>query len=295
METRAYAKINWTLFVTGHRKDGYHSLDTVMQRIDLYNDIAIKPSAEWTVSSADGSLPTDGTNLTLKAAMAYMNAIHCSDKYAITIERNIPAGSGLGGGSADAAAVLRYLNGRYGRLTPAELSAMGLTLGADIPYCLTEAPARCTGIGEILNPLGEPMEYHLVLAAPSCSLSTVEVFQTYDRIEAEKLTNTKNILPSLSNLSNNMSDFSTAYGSGDPLLLAKAMKRFSVTNQLTDAASALAPGLDQVLADLKKAGALFASMSGSGACCFGLFEDRAAAEQAYEKIDAGFKAVVRTI
>ena len=295
MKTRAYAKINWTLFVTGVRKDGYHNLDTVMQRIDLYNDISISPSAEWQVSSADGSLPTDGTNLALKAAQAYQNAIGSGDRFSITIERNIPAGSGLGGGSADAAAVLTLLNETYGGLSFEKLQKLALTLGADVPYCLTFSPARCTGLGEIITPICDRATYHLLLAMPKTTLSTVEVFRCFDALEQQKTENLRNNIPSLDNLSNNMSRFTDIFQREDPLQLCRALSRFDMQNQLCPAACALAPQIKEVLGSIKEAGALFASMTGSGSCCFGLFETKEAAEKALPQVDGDFKAVVSTL
>jgi|GEM_PF-2544085 len=186
----AYGKINWSLLITGVREDGYHLLDTVMQRIDLCDEITLIPADSWSVSCSDRRAPRDASNTALVAARAYAAAAGLRDAYHIAIEKRIPVGAGLGGGSADAAAVLSALNEKYAALTEQELLALALSVGADVPFCLAGGCARCTGVGEVMAP-ARGGEYHLVVAGCGANLSTAAVFRHYDGLVAAEGTDVR--------------------------------------------------------------------------------------------------------
>src|SRR5947207_6252124 len=139
MEVRAHAKINWALRVTGKRADGYHDIETVFQTISLHDTLVFRQSDRLTLACDDPGIPTDDTNLVLRAARAAG-----AGNVAIELRKRIPAGGGLGGGSSDAAATLVALGGD---------AAAALSLGSDVPFFLTGGTAYATGRGEIVTPL----------------------------------------------------------------------------------------------------------------------------------------------
>ena len=178
MHLRAFAKINWSLDTVGTRADGYHLLDMVMQSVTLHDSLEIEP-AEGLSLYADGRVrvPQDGTNLVLRAAEALQKHAGIAQGAAIRLHKRIPTGAGLGGGSSDAAAVLHGLNHLWGLDYPLEtLCEIGLSIGADIPYCLHGGLCRVQGIGEVITPLETDKVYHLVLLQPCRALSTRQVF-----------------------------------------------------------------------------------------------------------------------
>ena len=149
---KAYAKINLFLDVTGRRNDGYHDIVTVMHSISLCDNIKLTtiPSDERriTIISNDSSLPVDSSNLVYKSAEKYMSNFNIKDSVEIWLEKRIPVGAGLGGGSSDAAAPLRALNRIYRCATKDQLLQMAAELGSDVPFCIDGGCATCTGRGE---------------------------------------------------------------------------------------------------------------------------------------------------
>ena len=153
MLLKAFAKINWSLDITGIRPDGYHLMDMVMQPVSLADEIGLFPSPDISLFT-DGNPPSraDHTNLAWRAADLLRNTCGVKEGVRITLHKNIPMGAGLGGGSADAAAVLYGLN-RMWRLglSCRNLEELGLSLGADVPFCLRGGLVRTRGIGELLE------------------------------------------------------------------------------------------------------------------------------------------------
>ncbi|HCY83776.1 MAG TPA: 4-(cytidine 5'-diphospho)-2-C-methyl-D-erythritol kinase [Desulfobacteraceae bacterium] len=178
------AKINLFLHVTGRRPDGFHELYSLMAPIDLCDRIDISFSADGVSVLCDHPhVPEDESNIAHKAAVLFSEA--CDQKnvplpfggIAIAIEKNIPVGGGLGGGSSNAAMVLMALNQKMGHLfANDELMRLGVTLGADVPFFMGGGPAFATGIGEGLSPCTDLPDYWLVLCDPGVSASTVKVF-----------------------------------------------------------------------------------------------------------------------
>ena len=180
----AYAKINLTLDVLGKRPDGYHDLQSVMQAISLRDDIEIDVGTgkPWKLLCSDESIPTDETNLAWKAAKLYLDTIKQDPNgLEIRILKRIPSQAGLGGGSADAAAVLRALNRHYNMpLSIAALAELGGQVGSDVPFCVLCGTAMAEGRGERLRKLPDMPDCVFVICKPKFSVSTPELYRKID-------------------------------------------------------------------------------------------------------------------
>jgi 4-diphosphocytidyl-2-C-methyl-D-erythritol kinase len=264
----APAKINLTLHVTGRRADGYHLLESLAVFTEFGDRLTVSPATE-DVFSVSGpfaaQVPLDAGNLVIRARDA-LRALSPAFAWpvAISLEKNLPVASGIGGGSSDAAAALRAL-ARHWRIE-ADLAALGLKLGADVPMCLAARPLVARGIGEHLEPLADFPPLPLVLVNPGVGVSTPDVFRA--------LASREN--PPLPRLPARL----------DPASVLEWLR--ATRNDLENPAKTLAPAIGDALDALGGTGALFARMSGSGATCFGLFESDADAARAAASIRAGF-------
>jgi len=259
----APAKLNLYLHVLGRRDNGYHDLESLVAFADVGDHIAAAPASNLTLS-IDGAfaedLIDDDENLVLRAARALQATAGVDAGAALTLTKNLPVASGIGGGSADAAATIKALVRLWG-IHPAthDLSGLALSLGADVPVCLFGRPAFMTGIGETLEPAPDLPAASLVLINPGLGLSTPDVFKA------------------------RRGDAGIANSFDEPIADAQTLADVLAArnNDLTAAAISLAPEIGQVLSVLGGAeGCLLARMSGSGATCFGLFADTAAATAA---------------
>jgi 4-diphosphocytidyl-2-C-methyl-D-erythritol kinase len=175
----AFAKINWNLHVLGKRTDGYHDLDTIFQSISLHDTVELREAPALSCSSDDAGLPGGEANLAFRAALLMHRELG-APPVAIHIRKKIPAGGGLGGGSADAAAVLRGVVKMFDlRISEERVHRMALDLGSDVPFFLVGGRARGTGRGEILAPLPDEPPVPLLLAFPGQEISTADVFRAY--------------------------------------------------------------------------------------------------------------------
>ncbi len=257
----APAKINLTLHVTGRRADGYHLLDSLVVFAGVGDQVsgtlADPPSLTVTGPMAAG-LTGEGDNLVLRAARAMGVSAQ------IVLEKHLPVSSGIGGGSADAAATLRLLARTAGRPLPG--AAEVLALGADVPVCLQSRSTRMTGIGEGLAPVPPLPPVWLVLVNPGVAVSTPDIFRSLPRADNAPMPRD---LPRLK--------------SAAELAAFAAMQR----NDLEAPAVALQPVIGRVRQALTaQTGCLFARMSGSGATCFGLFADPLSANAAARALRA---------
>lgn len=267
----APAKVNLFLHVTARRGDGYHLLESLFVFADVFDRLQAEEAPELALRiTGPQALSVSGgpENLVFKAAAALRQAAPAAQHKGalITLEKNLPVAAGLGGGSADAAAVLRLLM-RLWRvdLSSAELLALALRLGADVPACLDRRAKLVSGIGEILVPLPSLPPFFLVLVNPGVSLSTARVFTERAR-RGEAFTAAEK--PDLAGLN------------AEELVAILTARR----NDLEAAASVLAPEIGGVLTSLsEQSGCRISRMSGSGATCYGLFlrqfEARAAAAE----------------
>lgn len=268
----AHAKVNLTLHVTGQREDGYHLLDSlvVFCGIGDWLHASVADSLSLTLAGPFAQhVPADMDNLVLRAARQFGGDMGV----AFTLDKQLPPSSGIGGGSADAAAAIRALIrlradlGLPGPCTPDRLDrAAILALGADVPVCLLSTAARMRGIGEHLDTLGPLPALHIALVNPRVTVPTPAVFKA--------LTNRQNApMPAC------LPDWPDAQALADWLKTQR--------NDLEDPARTIAPVIGDVLAALSsRPGALMARMSGSGATCFALFETADAAKAAATAISA---------
>ena len=180
----AFAKLNLTLDVLGKREDGYHDLQSVMQTISIRDDVEIDVGTgkPWKLLCTDESIPTDERNLAWKAAKVYCEAMGKDpDGLEIRITKRIPSGAGMGGGSADAAAVLRALNRHYGEpLSILALAELGAQVGSDVPFCTLCGTAMVEGRGERLRKLPDIPDCIFVVVKPDFSVSTPELYKKID-------------------------------------------------------------------------------------------------------------------
>lgn len=182
----AFAKLNLTLDVLGKRPDGYHDLQSVMQTISVRDDIEIDVGTgkPWKLLCSQEGIPTDERNLAWKAAKIYCDAMNKDPNgLEIRITKRIPSGAGMGGGSADAAAVLRALNRHYGNpLSLFALAELGAQVGSDVPFCTICGTAMVEGRGERVRKLPDMPDCVFVVCKPEFSVSTPELYQKIDSV-----------------------------------------------------------------------------------------------------------------
>jgi 4-diphosphocytidyl-2-C-methyl-D-erythritol kinase len=254
MRANAYAKINWSLRITGKRADGFHDLETLFQTISLCDTLTFEESSRLKLTCDDPSIPIDETNLIIRAARAAGNT-----NVSIALHKEIPAGGGLGGGSSDAAATL---------ITLGKPSAeVALTLGSDVPFFLTGGTAYAAGRGEILTPLPRIAGIPLLLLIPEERVSTARAFGMLQR-------------------------FSPPLGINrycamiEDDLLSHATE---LTNDFEEPIFATLPSLRMLKMKLYESGAAWAAMSGSGSTIVGAFRnvnDRDAAVERFTDVRA---------
>jgi 4-diphosphocytidyl-2-C-methyl-D-erythritol kinase len=251
---RARAKVNLYLHVVGRRSDGYHELDSLVVFPDASDRLSASPANHVSLTLTgpfSPGLSNEPDNLVLRAARALAKAAGVQHGARLTLAKNLPIASGIGGGSADAAAALRLLTRMWNlSITQTALAELAVTLGADIPACLRSTPLRMGGIGERLQPAPRLPPYALLLVNPGVAVATVAVFQArHGKYSVEAR------LPE-----------------AWPDAEAMARDLTALTNDLEAPAVSLCPVIADVLAAIKsQPGCLLARMSGSGATCFGLF------------------------
>jgi len=183
----AYAKINLSLDILGVLPNGYHEVCMIMQSLKLHDTLVLTKNTEGriTLTCSDSTLPTDEKNLAFRAAKAFLEHFSLPAGVTITLEKTIPCAAGLAGGSSDAAAVLRGLNELFEIHAPlSELSEIGVSLGADVPYCLLLGTALSEGIGERLTVLPAAPDCCCLLVKPEAGASTAQIYHSYDALEA---------------------------------------------------------------------------------------------------------------
>jgi 4-diphosphocytidyl-2-C-methyl-D-erythritol kinase len=238
---KSFAKINWALRITGKRPDGFHDLETVFQTISLHDELTFTPAGAFSLTCSDPSIPADDSNLVLRAARAVDSA-----PVAIHLEKRIPAGGGLGGGSSDAATTLRALGSSRD-----DLAEIALRLGSDVPFFLVGGTAYATGRGEVLTPMESMRGIALLLVLPEERVLTKDAFARITRYS--------------------------------PPLGIDAYRDFThFTNDFEEPVFSLLPRLRDYKMRLLDAGASWAGMSGSGSTIVGAFADAAARDRAAE-------------
>jgi 4-diphosphocytidyl-2-C-methyl-D-erythritol kinase len=261
----APAKINLSLDVNGRRPDGYHLLTTVMQSIDLCDQVTVahEPSGQGIAMTCDQpELPVDRFNTAWQAADFFRQAASLSGRIAISLKKQIPVAAGLAGGSADAAAVLFALDRMYpDAVSRTRLFEAAARIGADVPFCLQGGTVLCEGIGEKLTPLQALPGIPVLLCKPKFGLSTSWVFSHLDLNHLGRRPDHKRVLAAL-----NEHDLSG---------LAQA-----TANVLESVSLTAYPELQAIKDQLLSAGAALAMMTGSGPTIYALFSSQAAMEEA---------------
>jgi 4-diphosphocytidyl-2-C-methyl-D-erythritol kinase len=281
---RAPAKINLGLRVTGLRADGYHELESLFLPLDLADELAVElddgPGVSLELEGAAPDVPGDARNLAARAAAAFLQEARLEAGVRIRLNKRVPSGAGLGGGSSDAAAVLRALDAlRPGRVAPRRLAELALGLGADVPWFLDPRPAAVSGIGERIEPLSGFPGLALLLLNPGIPVSTAEVYRARDAL-AGALT--------ASLAGSTMRPLAALREAGGRIDRVDAAELEAwVANDLEAAATRLCPPIARLRARLRDAGALAVGLSGSGPTLYGIFPDRAAAARA--ETEAGFR------
>ncbi len=261
---RAYAKINLGLDVLRRRPDGYHEVKMIMQTVDICDDLTFEKRKDQGIAfRIEGSdLPADENNLVYRAAALLMEKGQIREGVSITLHKRIPIAAGMAGGSADAAAAMRGLNELFEMgYSAGELKKTGVTLGADIPYCIEGGTMLSEGIGEILTPLPAPPDCHLVIAKPDIDVSTAFV---YGHLQADRLP----FHPDIDGMA-------AALAAGDLRGITDRMGNVLETVTVKEY-----PVIDKLKRKMCELGAENALMSGSGPTVFGIYKEKEAAQKA---------------
>jgi 4-diphosphocytidyl-2-C-methyl-D-erythritol kinase len=257
---RAFAKINLGLRVIRVRGDGYHDLETVFHRVDIFDDLAAYPDTELSLDCDDPTLAADD-NLVLVAARALREKFNVREGARLTLTKRIPHGAGLGGGSSDAAAALRLL-ARLWNLEPApgDLESIALSVGSDVPYFLGELSAHATSRGERLSWFPLVLPCTALVVAPAIHVSTRRAFQSVVPRGRDAADDLRSIV---------------LRDPGNP-----GAMRGTVENDFEGPVFRVHPGIGLIRDRIYESGADFALMSGSGSSVFGLYTDERAASRA---------------
>lgn len=265
---KALAKINLGLDVLGRRENGYHDVRMVMQTIYLYDNVTIEKKEEPGICVETNLfyLPVDENNIAYKAAKMLKDEFYIEEGVHIVLDKHIPVAAGMAGGSSNAAAVLVGMNKLFGLgLSQKDLMERGVSLGADVPYCVMRGTVLAEGIGEILTPLPPLPKCYVLIAKPGISVSTKMVYEKLDAKEIEEHPDIDGLLEGLET-----QDLNKIASSMGNVLEKVTIEAYPVIKKIKNA--------------MKEAGALNAMMSGSGPTVFGLFEDKKVAKEAWRKL-----------
>lgn len=262
---KAYAKINIGLDVIAKRSDGYHEVRMIMQSIGLYDRISIHliNSSKIKLQTNLPYLPTNDNNIIYKAASLLREKYRIKSGLFINLNKKIPVSAGLAGGSTNAAATLHGMNELFNlNLTLEELMEIGVTLGADIPYCLMGGTALSEGIGEKLTKLPPLPFCHILIVKPNINVSTQNVYQNLD---LSKVSNHPNIDAIIQGIESKDLQQTTKH-------LGNVLESVTIHNY---------PEIEKIKNLMIEQGAINSLMSGSGPTVFGMFDDLKKAESAY--------------
>lgn len=275
MKILAPAKINLSLDIIGRRSDGYHTLNMVMQSISLCDTVSVERTEKnfIEVMCNEEDVPCGADNTIHRAATAFFEAMKLSPESGLLfrIEKHIPRQAGLGGGSSDAAAALRLLDSLYHTgLSKVELREIGLSAGADVPFCVEGGTALVRGIGDIIDPVAPMRDCSIVVCRPDVGISTKEAYDAYDHKRAVTVPHTPAVLSALK--AGNL-----------PFLGASLGNAFQDSYTPTE--------ISKIEAEMLHFGAAGACMTGSGSAVFGLFESPVQAELCRSNLLKSYPAV----
>jgi 4-diphosphocytidyl-2-C-methyl-D-erythritol kinase len=272
----SFAKINWYLRILGKRPDGYHELITVLQTVSLHDDLVfhLREDDEIRLVCNNPEIPTDDSNLIIKAALALQEHLQCRLGVDIQLTKRIPIQAGLGGASSNASITLVALNILWdGRTTTRDFLRMSSDLGADVPFFLAGGRCIATGTGTKLKPLPGSPKQHLIVITPNARVFTAKAYRS---LNAASLTTSD----SVSILSSSLADVFSADS-----------RQWPLRNDFERVIFEIEPEIERVKIALLEAGARGALLAGSGSSVFGVFEDEAARDRALENLrsEAGWK------
>ena len=266
---KALAKINIGLDVTGIRDDGYHEVSMIMQTVNLFDKLAIRKTADSSVTMSTNLkfLPVDDDNLCIKAAKLLLEEFNIPTGVHIELEKHIPVAAGMAGGSTDAAAVLFGVNQLYKlKLSRQDLMERGVKIGADVPYCIMRGTALAEGIGEVLTPLPPMIKCPVLIAKPGISVSTKQVYQSLDAcFDTVKHPDINQLIEDIK-----VQDLEALCS--------------HMGNVLEEVTIPMHPIIADIKAHMLEHGAVGAMMSGSGPTVFGFFKDNKTAKAAKEAL-----------
>lgn len=249
------AKINLAIDVLGKREDGYHDVEMILKEIALSDrmTLTLRTDGKIVISSDSAALPLGESNLAYRAARLFFDHLGRTEGVEIHIEKRIPMGAGLGGGSADAAGVLKGLNAMFGNPFNIDtLMQLGARIGADVPFCVLGGCAKATGIGEILTPLPMPPVLYCVIAKPEPSVSTKWVYENLDLSKRPDGLNVSAVAEGIQN-----GDLSAICQNAANILETVTIPAYPIVGWIKEA--------------FLESGAVLSLMSGSGSAVFGLF------------------------
>jgi 4-diphosphocytidyl-2-C-methyl-D-erythritol kinase len=277
MKLKSYGKINLFLDVKGKLPSGYHDIVTVIQSIDIYDEITLKPVNEdkIIIECSDLSIQVDESNTCFKAAMVLKDTFGINSGIHIYIDKKIPAGAGMGGGSSNAAAVIKGLNALWKlNLSREELSAIGVRVGADVPFCLVGGTCLAEGIGDKVTDLNDFLWNDILLVKPEFSISTAFIYK------------------------NLKSDYYNLY---DSSLMLRHLSSHdhestarSVSNTLEKVVEIFHPQIKDIKGLMIDNGAISSIMTGSGSTVFGLFKDSTSLNKAYDLASGAYPFTFKT-
>lgn len=269
---KSRAKINLSLDILGILENGYHEVEMIMQQIDLWDEVTIKTiDSGIEISSNVYYLPTDQNNIAWKAAKKLIDLYNIPSGVSIHLEKRVPVAAGLAGGSANAAAVIKGMNKLFQlNMTLDEMMAVGLTLGADVPFCIMGGCAVARGIGEVLEPIKGLNHVWILLSKPNIGVSTKEIYKKYDLNPAVRHPDTPLLVEAL--------------GRSDLHVLTGNMY-----NVLEEVTSASYPIVKDVKRKILQYGAIGAMMSGSGPTVFGIFTNYHKAQKAEKHMKKNYQ------
>ena len=268
LELKALGKINLGLDVLGRRDNGYHDVRMVMQTVYLYDQIKIERTKEPGIQLSTNLfyLPVNENNLAYQAANLLMEEFQISEGVKITLDKHSPVAAGMAGGSSNAATVLFGINQMFSLgLSQKELMERGVTLGADVPYCIIRGTVLAEGIGEILTPLPDMPKCYILIAKPPISVSTKMVYEKLDAHEIQEHPDIDGILHGLEN--QDLQQIASCMGN--------VLEKVTIEEY---------PVIEEIKSVMKDNGALNAMMSGSGPTVFGIYDDKQRAKNAASKI-----------
>jgi len=270
MTLQAYAKINIGLYILGKRSDGYHDLETIFHEIDMFDEIILEPHKTLEMSADSILVPVDETNLCLKAASILKKERKVKEGVMIDLKKNIPVGAGLGGGSSDAAAVLRGLNELWKlKLTDDQLRTIAGQIGSDVPFFIEGVNAYASGRGEILEHFPLDIPFWIAVVTPLIHISTE---WAYNHIKLQRNGQGSELRTKIAKQLSNQKKLSSL-----------------IQNDFEESAINVYPEIGRLKERLKEGGAVFSLMSGSGSSVFGFFESEKKAHDTLESFPKNYR------